>query len=334
MFEPKRLLRSRIYCILITMVLLTGANTAFAADIPVELYGKLNLSFDHVDPGSEDWISNASRLGIKGQYNFTDSLSLVYQIEQQVDAAHGGKRINTLLSTRNSFIGLKGSFGHLVFGTHDTPMKESLQKVDQFNDQIGDIKILLPGEVRARDSWLYHSPKSAGGFQFKAMYVPSDNNFSSSQSISLGYESGRFYLGVAADSDMRKNDRTVSKTRVYDSIRGVLQYSVAAWTFGAVLQNSRQTNSSSADHESGYSLSVAYKVRGFTLLSQYGQSDILKQDASNLLLGVDRKFAKNARAYLYYQDFDDGSDSRTISLGFEFKFRSSLRLRQRTINRT
>ena len=296
------------------------AGSTWAAEIPVDLYGRINISMDNADPGDDDWESNASRLGLKGSYDLSDGLSVIYQLEQEVDYAHGGTDVDTLFKTRNTYLGLKGAFGKVFFGTHDTPFKRAQAKIDLFNDQVGDIKNLVAGEVRARDSWVYHSPKLGEGFSVQAMYVPSDGALGSSKSLSLGWSQGDVHLGVAVDMDMRKNDRSVSRTRVYDSWRGVAQYTPGAWKLGALVQSSEQTNAAGADRETAWIASLGYTINRLTLQGQYGASDILRSDAEHLLLGVTYKLTSSAKLYFYASDLESGGNVDSFSTGVEYKF--------------
>ena len=296
------------------------AQFAGAVELPVDLYGKVNISHDSHDPGDDDFKSNASRIGVKGAYELDSGLSIIYQVEQSVDFAHGGSDIDTLLGMRNTFVGIKGDFGKVFFGTHDTPFKKAQNKIDAFNDQVGDIKTLLPGEVRARDTWNYHSPKLAGGLAVQAMYVPADGAFGSSKSLSLGWTAADLYFGFGVDMDMRKNERAVARTRVYDSWRGVGQYTPGSWKFGALIQSSEQTNSAGADRETGYIASVAYKLDKLTLMGQYGASDISRADADQLVLGAAYKIASGTKVYLYLSDLESGGAVDSVSLGLEYKF--------------
>lgn len=310
----------RLLIIMSGVLAVAWDQTAAAVELPVELYGKINISYDSHDPGDDDFKSNASRIGVKGEYALESGVSIIYQVEQSVDYAHGGTDIDTLLGMRNTYVGVKGSFGKFFFGTHDTPFKRSQSKIDLFNDQAGDIKTLLPGEVRARDSWVYQSPRFGGGLAVQAMYVPADGAFGSSKSLSLGWNRDNLHLGFGMDMDMRKNERAVARTRVYDSWRGVIQYTPGAWKFGALIQSSEQTNAAGADRETGYIASVAYKLDKLTLMGQYGASDILQADADQLLLGAAYKVSKGSKVYLYVSDLESGGAVDTVSVGFEFKF--------------
>jgi len=286
-----------------------------------ELYGKINISYVHVDSNAHDWISNASRIGIKGDYDLTEDLEFVYQLEQEVDVAHGGKDQNTLFGMRNSFIGLKGSFGKVYWGAFDSPFKRSQGKIDVFNDQIGDIKTLFSGEIRSTDSFMYDSPEFLSGFTVQTMYVPSDNNFDSGKSVALLYNQNEFTAAVSIDADMRKNNQGVNSTKVYDAVRGAVQYSLGNLKIGALYQQSEQQNKIGAKKENGYVLSASYKHDDLTFLAQYGESDILGPDRKNTQLGVDFNLTKKSKVYLYWFDFETATGSEDmISLGTEIKF--------------
>jgi len=297
-----------------------SAESARAVDLPMSLYGKLNVSYDAADPGDSDWSSNASRIGIKGSYALDSDYSIVYQVEQEVDYAHGGTQIDTLLSMRSTYVGVRSQFGSVLFGTNDTPLKLSQNKVDVFNDQVGDIKNLLEGEVRARDSWFYESPKLDSGFAINAAYVPADGDFGSSQSLAVSYEPGDLYVSLGYDTDMRKNEKSVISTKVYDSIRAVGQYKWEGWQFGALLQSSKHQNTTNAVDEFGYNLSVAKKIDDLTFKLQHGHSDIIADDVSSSLVGVDYALAKNAKIYAYYWKYDKGVETDVVSVGVEYKF--------------
>jgi predicted porin len=305
-----------------TLICATACCTVSAAavDLPVELYGKLNVSRDEADTGASDWVNNDSRIGLKGEYQTSGGISVVYQVERGVDPVHGGTHIDTLLSTRNTYVGVKGAAGTFFFGAHDTPFKKSQGKIDLFNDTLGDIREILVGDVRARDSFGYHSP-ALGALKVQYMHVPSDSNFGASNSLSVAFEQGDLYLAVAIDSEMRKNERSVSRTRVYDSVRGTAQYTPGNWSIGAAIQRSEHVNAVGTDSETGFNLSASYRAGPFTLKGQYGASDIVAQRAGSLLLGVDWKVASSTRVFAYYWDYDEsGFDDQAVSLGLEFKF--------------
>ncbi len=119
---------------------------------------------------------------------------------------------------------------------------------------------------------------------------------------------------------MRKNDVSLAKTKVFDSQRLSLVYAFGSFQISGIAQQSKRLDQGPADRESGFSMGISYKYSQYKILTQYGRSDILKPDAKSWHVGIERKLAKTAKAYLYHWDYDQSSDSRTTSLGIEYKF--------------
>jgi predicted porin len=151
-----------------------GAFTApaFAATENVDVYGKLHASvsaFDDQPVGTNDVqiSSNASRFGIKGAEDLGGGLSGIWQIESGVNLDEQ----NGTLSNRNSFVGLKGGFGTVLLGNHDTPLKLVGRAVDLFGDTMGDSRNVngVGSDTRAKNVLAYITP-NMGGFGIAAAY--------------------------------------------------------------------------------------------------------------------------------------------------------------------
>ena len=68
---------------------------------------------------------------------------------------------------------MKGSFGTLKLGTHDTPLKLAQLKADLFNDLKGDIKNITDGEnkIKRKSFVLYSSFPSFITTNIEKLYV-------------------------------------------------------------------------------------------------------------------------------------------------------------------
>lgn len=137
-----------------------------AAMADATLYGKAHMVIqntdidDGTDAGTGDvWSVDSidSRVGIKGSEDLGDGLKAVYQYEFKINHDSGDG-----LGDRNQFLGLAGGFGTLLLGRHDTPLKMSQGKFDQFGDIAGDIKTVIPGEDRVDNVIAYVSPDMSG----------------------------------------------------------------------------------------------------------------------------------------------------------------------------
>lgn len=185
----------------------------------VTVYGKVDLAFGTTSNGTvstSQISSQVTKLGIKGSEDLGDGLSVIWQIEQQIDidnAGSGNSTKNTLAS-RNSFLGLKGNnAGTVLLGRHDTPYKIATRKLDVFGDQFADNRALMGGgtsansggymDMRPSDELLYLSPNMKG-FKVAASYANGAETASTAAQIkgslwSLAgmYDQGPFYGSIA-----------------------------------------------------------------------------------------------------------------------------------------
>ncbi|MBL4608878.1 MAG: porin [Pseudomonadales bacterium] len=141
-----------------TGALFLGAGVVSASDA-AKVYGRADVSYQYEDykyGANQDGNtfvlkSNASRVGVKGKKDVGSDLTAIYQLEWEVDFTDKDSKNgdgDNILKARNSFVGMTGSFGTVVAGTHDTPLKKAQGKVDIFGDLEGDIKHVIEGEVR------------------------------------------------------------------------------------------------------------------------------------------------------------------------------------------
>ncbi len=306
------------------------ASQGFAAG-PIDgtIYGKVNVSAVNADNGADDtWKlnSNASRLGVKGKTEIADGLYAVYKAEFEMCVDDGDCKGQTF-TQRNIMGGIRGSFGTVWAGKHDSPTKLAQNKIDLFNDLEGDIKNTFEGENRVSNIVAYTSPK-INGFSTTVAMIPGegadvdgdgqdDTGLTDGISYSLSYSMDNLYIAVAGDQDVDSQDL----------LRIVAQYKMDALKLGVMYQQN-EDNLGTKD-ESGFFLSAAYKLdKKTTLKAQYGsiEDDADGDEEETLSLGADYKLAKGTKLYVFYTDNTDSSvgeadkEDTAFGLGMEHKF--------------
>lgn len=302
--------------------------SAYAAE-PLTVYGKLNVtaqSNDEKGDATTSIQSNASRFGVKGDFELSSSLTAFYTVEYQVDT---GAASSDNFTARNQFVGLKGGFGSLSVGRNDTLLKISQGDVDQFNDLSGDLTKLFKGEVRAAQTATYLTP-SFGDFVFGVTYVAEGNDVKSQFaqdgfSVAAMYGDAKLkktsvYAALAYDSDVSG----------YEIVRASLQAKLAGIKLGGMYQQQEQTykyNTTTgepvevtADSATGYLLSAAYDINAVTLKAQFQDMEDLGDSWS---VGADYNLGKPTKVFAFYTNRSleaNTDDDKYIGIGLEHKF--------------
>lgn len=292
------------------LVALLGVVLPLQAD-PLTVYGKINVSAQSADEGDESFSelkSNASRFGLKGDYALDGGLTLIYQLEWEVDPSDNA---TDNIKSRDQFIGLKGSFGTIKAGRNDTALKLSQGKFDLFSDYEADIKVLWKGENRMNNSLAYISP-SFNGFSVMISHIMEDSAAGKDgQSLALMYgdenlKDSVIFATVAIDNDVNG----------FDTSRLSTQFKVAGLKLGVGLHQHEPINGTGSDK--GWLTSLAYPINDFELKAQYQTLE----DDNGVSLGADYKLGKNTKLFAWYSsfDFENKADTNYLAIGLEHRF--------------
>lgn len=182
---------------------------------------------DELDQGALE--SNASRIGIKGDYGLAQGLDAIYTLEYGTDADNGTNSNGREFSQRNIFAGIKGGWGTVLAGKNDTPLKTAqtnnilASDIDRFNDApLADLGTYLVGEVRADNVIQYNSPILLGGLEIKLAAIQNeetgvevsatnkqdDNDFGAGKSLAISYGKSKWFVAAAIDNNVATTDTT------------------------------------------------------------------------------------------------------------------------------
>jgi len=178
----------------------------------VQLYGHADVSVDYVDNGLSDrfgavgkngWLtqeaSNLSFFGIRGSRQLTPDLKGVFQFETEVAYVNtpgptSDSQVKQGLGSRNSFVGLQGSWGAVKIGKTDAPYKTSTGRMDPFSSTVGDYNSIIGNtggdnraefDTRLSHSIWYESPKF-NGLAFGLLISPGQNRSNDNSIVPRG----------------------------------------------------------------------------------------------------------------------------------------------------
>ncbi|SDS24316.1 Outer membrane protein (porin) [Halopseudomonas xinjiangensis] len=325
-------------------------TTASAYEIigkQLEIYGQAHLSMDFVDNDTDSELalaSNSSRLGFKGVTAINDQLNAIYQIESKIIFDEGGDNF----AGRNTFVGLGGDFGKVLFGNQDTPVKNIRGVFDLFGDTVADARnVADQANRRAKNSIQYITPEM-GGLIFGAMYSTAfedteteeglENNDYSLMSAAVGYTAGGFEITAGYE----KTDADVTEDET-DAARLAAGYDFGGFRLGGMYD---RVEADDADRDA-WGANGMFTFGANALKVQYMMaddwSDVDDSGATQLSVGLDHSLAKNLKLYGIYSQLDNddntaayrikgghdtdvyevvaaGDDISVFSLGMVYKF--------------
>ena len=287
-----------------------------------EVYGKLLLSVEHIDDETDandywDVKSHDSRFGIKGDFaTDTDSLKVIYQLEWAVDITDEANSSNDHIKARNQYVGLQGTFGEIIAGRNDTPLKSSQGKFDLFNDYL-DMKVLMAGaENRESNIIQYTAPKLADAVTVRLMIRPGEesdgenNGLADGISASAAYDADSIYAALAYDSNIDGED--------VSTIRAVLTWKLGDLRVGGLLQS---TDWNTPDNEDVLVANASYSVGKTKLKLQLGHTENYGGIATNvagddntadyLVLGADFRLGEKTTLGTYV-GMQEGGDNLAV----------------------
>lgn len=287
---------------------------AFAATANVDVYGKLHMAvslFNDQPAATSDlqYSSNASRIGFKGAEDLGGGLSAIWQIESGVNLDEQ----NGTLASRNSFVGLKGGFGTVLLGNHDTPLKLVGRAVDLFGDTIADSRNVMGGgsDTRAKNVLAYISPDFSG-FNIAAAYVtdfPGDTATTgdlenkSVYNLNATYKNGPLFLGLGyGDGDGHE------AAGVGAHMRGA-----AGFTFGNFklvgqydkLDDDNTVNAAALPGDfDAWMAGASFTMGAMVFKADYmdGDYDNSSHDPKQWTVGMDYNLSKRTAVYALYAD--------------------------------
>ena len=318
---------------LIAMAVAGVMAAPMAAQADATIYGKIHVSIDSGDTGLNNdsganntdglfWQSNSSRIGFKGSEDLGGGLSAIWQFESNASFGSG----STSWGGRNSYVGLKGGWGEVRGGKHDTPFKGVGRKFDLFGDQVGDSRNLIqyvggsrnctqaPLICGADDGFderpdnvvAYLTPTFGGGHQIFAAYVLDDaTEDSTAMSASWTWKSGDWLAALGYEShDQAATGPGTSSSST--GIRAGLQWSPGAWKLNAFYQTLSDAEGVSGLDGEVMGLGAGYTMGKNVLKAQYfvTSNDFVgfttDVDASLIAVGWDYNFSKRTTGYIAY----------------------------------
>jgi predicted porin len=288
------------------------AAGSLAAQAEVKIYGKMHYSIDSIDDGADSYLygsSNSSRIGVKGEEDL-GGMKGIFKIESAVN--EGG----SALASRNTYVGLKGGFGKVIVGYHDTPFKTISRKADLFGDQVGDSRNLLRlgGWDERENNTILYSNQMEGGIGFAFAYVvedgADDNNV---MSLNVTYKGGPLWVGFGYES---QGEAQAGGPESATGMRLAAKYKMGAIQINGLYQSVTNDDGGDGNDVTSFGLGGSFKTGGGKVKAQFYSNgeygDVDDSDGTLMALGYDHMMSKNTTVYAAYAT-SSNSDAATYS---------------------
>lgn len=185
-------------------LLMAASNAVVADEVKTSFYGSLRLGMDYVDAGTVDDAANGrdflSRVGAKASVSLTDTLTGIGKIEYGLRGDDGVNfDQNDKPGMRQIFIGLKGDFGTVTYGSQ-TILWHKFVRSAYFSDGLDSLR---QGAIRDDDFLQWE--KTTGNWRFGAALQTEKQDGDSFDQYQLAaqYTSGPVKLQAALAADQR-----------------------------------------------------------------------------------------------------------------------------------
>lgn len=289
--------------VMFTAVLAVVFGLAAQAE-QVQIYGEAHMSAEWLDDGDRSGMntsSNATRIGFRASTELQPGLTAIMQIEQGLRMDNGAGN----WASRDSFVGLRGSFGTVRLGYMQSPLMIMRSRLDLFGNRIGDIRNLTKlddqfggknWDFRLRNGIHYRSP-SVHGFVGELHYSTNDTTGTRQDgrnpdviSAGLGYSVGSLLLLGAWE---RAGGERPQATRV------AARWQRDAWTVMGLAQFARLRGAGNIDT---YGIGISHRLQDLTLKGHVFTTDssLADRDATMFAVGADWHLGERAVLYLTY----------------------------------
>ena len=284
------------------------------------VYGKIHVSIDSGDDGQDSalyWQSNSSRIGFKGSEDLGGGLSAIWQLESNMEVGSG----STSWGLRNTFVGLKGGWGTVLGGRHDTPMKTVARKFDLFGDQVGDSRNVIGGkgagsdvgfDLRTANTVAYLSPTFGPGLSFQAAYVIEDGVDTKEDAVSAsGYwKAGNFLVGLGYET--HGEGWNTAGTETETGMRVGVKWTPGGFIVSGFYETLTDLNGVSGADADTMGVGVGFKMGKNVFKVQYymvGDDGATDADAATMAIGWDHNLSKRTTAYIAYAATDNDNNA-------------------------
>jgi len=300
-----------------------------AAFADATVYGNVHLSIDSFDDdvaATDEELtmsSNTSAIGVKGKEDLGGGLSAIFKVEFQIDPDERAK----IITDRDQWVGLKGSWGSVKLGTMSSNYKQMGGKIDPM------YRTKLEGRASGAQSSLHKGAGIEGGRMTNAvqysspkmggMWVVANTTFEGVKDESFGVGFRFKNKAALAYFDYLDVPCAACTGATESAIKLGGSYKIAKFTVGLQHELTEDLLGQDTTFLSGKMDLNSTDMIAVTFGSSAAKSTTVGDDGSAMAFMYDHKLSKRTNVYAGYgvEDMDDdGLDNSDLTFGIRHKF--------------
>ncbi|GAA0836191.1 porin [Marinomonas arenicola] len=207
-------MKKSIVALAVSSAALASVSAYAAEDTSVDFYGNIQYAYTSSTSNGTNFEDNGSTLGVKGESKVNDDITAFFKYELEFRADEqddrGGNYGYNESHLDQAYVGLKGDFGKVTVGTHDTIYNNAIQDAV---DQMENLSIDSADGSSQGDTITYFSP-SMSGFEVQVALQTKGTNTKATTNASTGDTE---YSGNAGMAVLKYSNDLVSVALGYDS---------------------------------------------------------------------------------------------------------------------
>ncbi|MFI8621922.1 porin [Marinomonas sp. NPDC078689] len=155
-------MKKSIVALAVSSAALASVSAYAAEDTSVDFYGNIQYAYSSSTSDGTNFQDNGSTLGVKGESKVNDDITAFFKYELEFKADEQADRDSTGYNESKldqAYVGLKGNFGKVTVGTHDTIYNNAIQ---DGIDQMEYLGISSASGSSQGDTITYFSPSMSG----------------------------------------------------------------------------------------------------------------------------------------------------------------------------
>ena len=190
-----------------------------AASAQVTLFGQVKYEVGLINDGDDINAVHSTlgtRIGIHGSEDLGGGLTGIFRFQGGLGGVNAGMSNTEWKMNEENWVGLRGGFGTVLIGRHDTAIKKTAGNQFRFFVDSQAEPSLAPGAAGQRAEGVHYTTPNIQGFTGYLTLEPVGNKLDTYVAVGAAYQAGPFWIGGAVESAPKQPGGVVAPEDDFD----------------------------------------------------------------------------------------------------------------------